>query len=112
LAYFELAAESIGDKRAAYEDKNPIYLKWQGFIDDFKKNAPKSLHSGTQTAGVFWCWMESERAFLASATTGMTAAVGFSFVILIFATGNILLSLLSIICVGVVIVSVVAIMVF
>lgn len=25
LAYFEIKAESIGDKRAAYEDKNPIY---------------------------------------------------------------------------------------
>jgi len=42
----------------------------------------------------------------------MTAAVGFSFIILIFATGNILLSLLAIISVAVVIVSVVALMVF
>ena len=42
----------------------------------------------------------------------MTAAVGFSFIILIFATGNILLSLLAVISVAVVIVSVVALMVF
>jgi predicted RND superfamily exporter protein len=56
--------------------------------------------------------MESERAFLASATTGMTAAVGFSFAILLFATGNIVLSLLAITCVAIVILSVVAIMVF
>lgn len=56
--------------------------------------------------------MESERAFLASATTGMTAAIGFSFVILLIATGNLLLSLLAILCVAVVILSVVAIMVF
>lgn len=65
-----------------------------------------------QTAGVFWCWMESERAFLESATTGMTAAVGFSFLILLIATGNVLLSLLAIVSVAIVIVSVVAIMVF
>lgn len=40
LAYFEIKAESIGDKRAAYEDKNPIYQKWEGFLADFKTNAP------------------------------------------------------------------------
>lgn len=56
--------------------------------------------------------MESERAFLQSATTGMMAAICFSFVILLIATGNIVLSLLAIVCVAVVIVSVVTIMVF
>ena len=56
--------------------------------------------------------MESERAFLESATTGMTAAVGFSFLILLVATGNILISVYAIISVSIVIVSVVAIMVF
>lgn len=112
VAYFEIKAESVGDKRAAYEDKYPIYQKWQGFVDDYIKIAPPQLKSIVQTGGVFWCWMESERAFLASATTGMSAAIGFSFLILLFATGNILLSLLAIISVAIVILSVVAIMVF
>lgn len=56
--------------------------------------------------------MVSERAFLRSAATGMTAAVGFSFVVLLLATCNIILSVLAIISVAIVIVSVVAIMVF
>lgn len=56
--------------------------------------------------------MESERAFLSSATTGMTAAIAFSFVILLIATGNILISVLAIVSVATVILSVVAIMVF
>lgn len=42
----------------------------------------------------------------------MTAAIAFSFVILLIATGNILISVLAIVSVGTVIVSVVAIMVF
>ena len=42
----------------------------------------------------------------------MGAAIGFSFVILLFATGNIIISILAILSVGNVIVSVVAIMVF
>jgi len=81
-------------------------------MEDYLKNAPVELRSGVQTARHSWCWMESERAFLKSATTGMIAAICFSFVILLFATGNILLSILAIFSVGVVIVSVVAIMVF
>lgn len=70
------------------------------------------MQSAVQTGGMSWCWMESERAFLRSATTGMITAICFSFLILLFATGNILLSVLAIICVAVVILSVVAIMVF
>merc|ERR1712085_11502 len=61
--------------------------------------------------GVFWGWMQSERAFLTSAVNGMACAICFSFVILLIATQNIILALLSIISVAVVIVSVVGIMV-
>lgn len=49
---------------------------------------------------------------MTSATNGMACAIGFAFLILLGATGNIVLSIMSIISVGVVIVSVVAIMVF
>jgi len=56
--------------------------------------------------------MESELAFLTSATYGMTLAIAFSFLILLVATRNIILALLSILAVGIVITSVVAIMVF
>lgn len=55
--------------------------------------------------------MQSERAFLYTAAYGMTIAVGFSFVILLFATKNIVLAILAIFSVAVVIVSTVAIMV-
>lgn len=102
----------MGDKRAAYAQKFPIYEKWEGYMQDQNKNAPASIKSGVQTAGVFWCWMKSERAFVTSATNGMACAIGFAFLILLGATGNIILSIMSIISVGIVIVSVVAIMVF
>lgn len=111
LAFFEVKAESVGDKRSAYEQKYPIYKKWEGYLEDYRTNSPASLKSGVQTGGVFWCWMESERAFLDTAVYGMTIAIGFSFLILLFATRNIILALLAILSVGIVIVSVVAIMV-
>ena len=43
LSYFELKASSIGEQGWPYEDKHPVYLKWQGFLDEFKKNSTKSL---------------------------------------------------------------------
>lgn len=46
LAYFEITAESVGKKRAAYEQQHPVYLKWKVFMDDYLKDAPESLKSG------------------------------------------------------------------
>merc|ERR1719453_140833 len=56
--------------------------------------------------------MKSERAFVDSATYGMTCAIGFAFLILIIATGNIVLAIMAILSVGIVVLSTVAIMVF
>ena len=80
-------------------------------MKSYTEKAPPSLKSGIQTAGLYWGWMESERAFMTSAINGMICAIAFSFVVLLIATGNIVVSFLAIISVTVVIVSVVSIMV-
>jgi predicted RND superfamily exporter protein len=54
--------------------------------------------------------MPSEKAFVSSAIQGMIIAMLFAFIVLLLATGNIIQSLLSIMCVAFVIISVVAIM--
>jgi predicted RND superfamily exporter protein len=56
--------------------------------------------------------METERAFFKSALSGMGVAVAFAFVILLIATGNVILSVLAIVCVALVIMSIIAVMVF
>lgn len=55
--------------------------------------------------------MASEKAFVTSAMSGIGIAMIFSFLILLMATRNIILAILSILCVSIVIVSVLAIMV-
>mmetsp|Transcript_4511 Transcript_4511/g.7686 ORF Transcript_4511/g.7686 Transcript_4511/m.7686 type:complete len:193 (+) Transcript_4511:2360-2938(+) len=65
-----------------------------------------------QTAGQFWAFMVSEKAFLSSAFQGMTIATLFAFLILLIATGNIIQATVSLICVAVVIVSVLSVMQF
>lgn len=58
-----------------------------------------------------WVWIPTERAFVDTALSGCAIAIGFSFIILVIATGNLLLPLLAITCLSIVIVSVLAIMV-
>lgn len=58
-----------------------------------------------------WVWMISEKAFIRTAVQGILIAIGFSFFVLLFATQNLLLTVISVLCVAYVVVSVVAIMV-
>lgn len=59
---------------------------------------------------MYWAWMASERAFFSSAVQGTIIAACFAFLILLLATKNIILAVISIFCVAIVIISVVAIM--
>ena len=110
LRFFKISAESIGNPLAPYEEKNPIYEKWESFMVNYRENAPVSMKSGEQTATQFWAFMASEKAFLSSAFQGMGIAGFFAFVILLIATGNIVQALISILCVAIVIVTVLAVM--
>lgn len=90
MVYMKIKAQSIGASRDPYDIKNPIFLKWEKLVADYNKDAPKSMQSLEQTAGQFWAWMPSEKAFVSSAFQGMTIAGIFSFFVLVIATGNII----------------------
>tara|TARA_B110000285_G_C14869839_1_gene488619 strand:+ start:98 stop:328 length:231 start_codon:yes stop_codon:yes gene_type:complete len=74
------------------------------------RKAPPELNSLKQTAGEAWSWMASEVAFYESAVTGIFLSMLFAFIILCIATRNLTQSTISIFCVVVIVVSVVAIM--
>ena len=67
LVYMKIKAVSVGKAYDPYDLKNPTFIKWEALIEDYKKNAPESMGSLEQTAGQFWAWMASERAFVTSA---------------------------------------------
>lgn len=108
----KIYSKSKGIAYDSYQNKNPWYEKWEKYLEDYRANAPEGMKSAEQTAGLLWAWMPSERSFMSSAFKGMTIAGAFSFTILLFATGNIIQAILSLLCVAVVIVSVLAIMYF
>jgi len=69
------------------------------------------MQSQKFTSGLHFAWIMSEQAFSDSAKQGVIVAMTFSFIILLAITRNIVVSVLSIISVGVVILSVLCIMV-
>lgn len=112
LIYMKVLSKSKGIAYDAYKNKNPWYEKWEKHMEEYRNDAPKGMDSAEQTAGMLWAWMASEKAFMSSAFKGMTIATAFAFTILLIATGNIIQAIISLLCVAIVIVTVLAIMQF
>jgi hypothetical protein len=49
-----------------YMTKKPEYDKWEVWVSEFNKKAPKGLNRMLQTSNA-WPWMMQERAFVTSA---------------------------------------------
>jgi len=91
------------------DTKLPYFDNFQAFVSKKKEEAPASMADFIQTSST-WTYMPSEVAFVQNAKQGIGISVGFAFVILLVATGNYIISLISITCVISVIASIVAIM--
>lgn len=90
----------MGEPRAPAKLKEPWYNKWEAFMDEYREDAPPSMKTVEQTATIWWAWMESEKAFITSAFQGMAIASFFCFIILLIATGNIIQSIIALVCVA------------
>lgn len=88
----------------------PILDKINSFVSSWVSTAPDGLKSLHQVCRSF-VFIPTEQAFYYSAMSGMALALTFSFIVLLIATRNIVVSVLSIVCVTIVIGSVVCIMV-
>lgn len=84
---------------------------WTEWLESKRDLAPAGM-ADYRMNSFAWVWMISEQAFIRTAVQGILIAIGFSFFVLLFATQNLLLTVVSVLCVAYVVVSVVAIMVF
>lgn len=108
--FIEFEAKTVVEIYDPSDVKEPEYNKFEKFVKEQREKAPLGLKSLRQSSKFAWAWMPSEKAFVTSAFSGMAIALSFAFVILLIATGNLLLTIISIFCVAAVIVSVVCIM--
>ena len=111
LAFVELRARSPVNFKQTTKAKQPYYDWWQAFTERKREEAPAGLKSLKQTAGITWAVMPSETNFSESAIQGILLAIVFSFVMLVVSTRNIYQSLLSLLCVALIIASILCIMV-
>lgn len=86
----KIYSKSKGDAYDPYELKNPRYLLWEEYLNEYRTNAPEGMKSAVQTARDLWAWLPTEKAFMTSAFQGMTIATIFAFIVLLAATRNII----------------------
>jgi len=110
LRFFEIYATSIGVHGDPYEKNNAIWEQWEDYIIKYRENAPESLKSVDHEGKENWAWLTSQKMFIRSAFQGMAVAGIFAFLVLIYATTNIIQALISIFCVAIVILSVLALL--
>mmetsp|Transcript_41139 Transcript_41139/g.62545 ORF Transcript_41139/g.62545 Transcript_41139/m.62545 type:complete len:128 (+) Transcript_41139:119-502(+) len=90
LVFMKVKATSMGNPLDPYDLKDPWYQRWENHLAAYRKTAPSSMQGVSQTAGQWWAFMPSEKAFLSSAFQGMAIATVFAFFVLLVATGNII----------------------
>ena len=86
--------------------KAPIYENVEKMIKDINKDSPDSIKDAFQDGGIAWVWYDIERNLINSMFTGLAICFPISFLVLLFATMNWIISLLSIISIGFVVSSV------
>lgn len=80
--------------------KEPIYAIAENLVKKINENAPNVLGESFQDAGITWVWFDIERTLISSMFTGLYICFPVSFLVLLFATFNWYLSLISIISIA------------
>jgi len=110
IRYMQVEAKTAVAAAAPAKEKRPEYEKWENFTKTWQASAPNGLKSLCQASKAAWVWMPTETAFVRSGVQGAATAGVFALLVLLFASRNIVVGLLSLLSVAIVIVSVLAFM--
>lgn len=102
-------AQSPIEHGATAEFKEPAFNAWQEFIEGEKEKAPSELRQMFQSSDS-WPLMTKEMAFLSSSIQGIYISLSFAFVVLLLVTLDLIVSIVSLFCIGSILVSFVAMM--
>ena len=96
LKYITVSFRSTIKTLLPMKIKEPVYINSENMIIEINKNTPNELGDSFQDAGITWVWYDIERNLISSMFTGLAICFPVSFLVLLFATRNWFLSLLSI----------------
>jgi hypothetical protein len=105
MKYTKIGVGTNLKENASSKKKNKEYDWWLSYVEELRKDAPPGLKSAFHACW-HWPWLQTEDGFYQSAIQGMIFAVFFSFFILLFATRDCIMSLISMLCIFVIINSV------
>lgn len=81
------------------KDSRELYNEVEEMAKDLAKNAPEGMQSmfqtDTQSSGSGWTWMDVEDALIQNLITGFTICFPVAFLVLVFATGNMVIAIFA-----------------
>ena len=110
LKFAMIRAVTHAEKGEPHKTLNPVYEDWMDLMDNTNKASGSGMNKGTMTAAFDFTWMRSELEFYKTAQTGIIMSMTFAFIILNISTLNVIISIFSITCIALIVISVVAMM--
>lgn len=110
LYFIKIQALSVEAPFQGRDKLWPVYNDWDDLKDTYNQGSLAGVNYAFQTAGLHWCMLVTEQEFVIGAYQGIAISLAFAFVVLLLSTMNILTALYSVISIGGIIVSVIALM--
>ena len=109
LVYMRVSSQTDVKRFASRATKLPTFEAYEEFVEIWDGKAPAEMKGFFQTSSA-WTFMPTEVAFVTNAIQGIAISIGFALLILLVATHNWIVSLVSVLCVVIVVMSIVGIM--
>lgn len=101
VVFTEVSFVSNVEHGSPYAITRPMYDAWQDALKQFKENTTEpGVQRPFATAALSWPWMMSQRALVNNMYLGLGVVLAVSIVSLSVSTGNIIVSILALICIG------------
>ena len=110
LYFAKFEALSVAEPGLGYDVLHPVYEEWEALKDRYNSNSPAGVSNAFQTATIHWAFLITEKEFVDGAIQGTLTSMAFAFVVLLGSTLNIIVALYSILAIGGIVVSAIAVM--
>lgn len=110
LLFIRVIALTVEARFQGYDKLYPVYEDWEDLKDAYNKNSPSGVNKAIQTAGYDWAWLVTEREMTRGAIQGIIISLLFALFVLILSTYNVVISIYAVLCIGVIVLSTIAIM--
>lgn len=112
ITYMQISALSRVDTTSKISVKLAEYDKWQQYAKKWESKLPVTAKSIFQTSLDAWAWIPTQMTNQEQSYQGAIIATVFSFITLLFATQNVVIAVMTILCLYSIFVTILAILTF